>query len=192
MPSFDRPDRPPAEPSPWVVRFAPLIEPGGLVLDLACGHGRHARHLAELGHRVVAADIDVAGLNDLADDPQITVLERDLEAHPWPFDAGQFDGIVVANYLHRAHFPLLVDALAEGGVLLFDTFGAGNELLGRPRNPQFLLQPGELWDAVASALTVIAYEHGSETTPRPAVRQRLCAAKRAAPCPLLAPEPWVI
>lgn len=175
-----------------MVRFAPLIRPGGLVLDVACGHGRHARYLAKLGHRVLATDIDVSGLSALADDPQITALERDLEADAWPFTAGQFDGIVVANYLHRAHFPLLVDALAEGGVLLFDTFGTGNELLGRPRNPQFLLKPGELWDAFASALTVIAYEHGSEILPRPAVRQRLCAARREAPCPLLAPEPWVI
>lgn len=191
MSSFDRPNRPPAEPSPWVVRFAPLIKPGGLILDLACGHGRHARYLSALGHRVVAADIDVSGLSDLADHPQITVLERDLEADPWPFTAGQFDAIVVANYLHRVHFPLLVDALAEGGVLLFDTFGEGNELLGRPRNPQFLLKPGELWDAFSPALTIIAYEHGSETIPRPAVRQRLCAAKRKAPCPLPASEPWV-
>jgi len=164
------------------MRWASLITPGGTVLDVAAGHGRHARALAALGHKVTAADIDVTGLKDAIG---IEVIAADLETGVWPFPAGRFDGIVVANYLHRAHFPHLVAGLADGGVLLFETFGQGNERLGRPRNPDFLLAPGELLQAFGTCLTVVAYEHGEEQTPRPAVRQRLCAVKGAAPRSLL-------
>ena len=181
MPSFDPcPDRHLA-PSPWVVRFAPLIPPAGRVLDLACGHGRHARYMAQRGHRVLATDIDTAGLADMADHDLIECLAADLEGEPWPFAPGQFAGIVVANYLHRPHFPRLVETLTDQGVLLIDTFGLGNEKLGRPRNLDFLLRPGELLEAFAPTLTIVAYEYGSEQEPRPAVRQRLCAAKGAGP-----------
>jgi len=149
------------------------------VLDLAAGHGRHARALRTLGFRVVAADIDVSGLADLAGDPGVEVRAVDLEAGAWPFER-TFDAIVVANYLHRAHAPHIIKALAPQGVLLFDTFGAGNEQLGRPRNPDFLLKPGELL-AMFAVLDVVAYECGEETLPRPAVRQRLCAVNGVGP-----------
>ena len=175
MQSFDREKHPAVEPSDWITRYTALIRPGGKVLDLACGHGRHARWLANQGFRVLAADIDTSGLGDLADNRRVEILTADLEAEPWAFDAASFDGIVVANYLHRPHFPRLIETLSPGGVLLFDTFGAGNERYGRPRNPDFLLQPGELLQAFHPPLQVIAYEHGLEWTPRPAVRQRLCA-----------------
>ncbi|MDJ0928856.1 MAG: class I SAM-dependent methyltransferase [Gammaproteobacteria bacterium] len=178
--SFDREKHPAVEPSAWITRFASLIQPGGKVLDLACGHGRHTRWLATKGFSVLAADIDVAGLGDLRDNPRVEILEIDLEADSWPFASGGFAGVVIANYLHRPHFTRLPGILAEGGVLLIDTFGAGNERFGRPRNPDFLLQPGELIDAFHPALQVIAYEHGLEWTPRPAVRQRLCAVKGSA------------
>jgi SAM-dependent methyltransferase len=181
MPSFDRPAIAVVEPSPWVLRFAALIPPGGKVLDVAAGHGRHTRVLQVLGFSVVAVDVDVSGLADLADDPTIEVKTFDLEAEPWPFAAGSFDGIIVANYLHRPHFPRYVETLNEEGVLIIETFGQGNEMLGRPRNPEFLLKPGELYDAFAEPLYVLAYEHGAEQEPRPAVRQRLCAVKAAPP-----------
>lgn len=174
MPSFDRPADIDIAPSAWVIRFAPLIRPGGTVLDLACGHGRHARHLAGLGLHVVAADVDVSGLD--AGDPRIEVVHRDLEDSTWPWTPGSLDGVVVTNYLHRPHFPHIAESLREGGVLIFETFAAGNEKLGRPRNPAFLLQPGELL-AAFPAFHVVAYEHGIEQSPRPAVRQRLCAVR---------------
>jgi SAM-dependent methyltransferase len=181
MPSFDRPAVAVVDPSPWVLRFAALIPPGGTVLDVAAGHGRHTRVLQVLGFKVVAVDVDVSGLADLADDPNIEVKAYDLEAQPWPFAGGGFDGIVVANYLHRPHFANYIDALAEEGVLIIETFGQGNELLGRPRNPDFLLKTGELYDAFAGPLHVVAYEHGAEQEPRPAVRQRVCAVKASPP-----------
>jgi SAM-dependent methyltransferase len=177
MPSFDRPANPYIAPSPWVMRWASLITPGGTVLDVAAGHGRHTRALMQLGLKVVAADIDVSALRDTGAE----VAEVDLETGTWPFPGRTFDGIVVTNYLHRPHFPHLIAALAARGVLIFETFGRGNENLGRPRNPDFLLAPGELLEVFGKTLQIIAYECGEEHAPRPAVRQRLCAGKSGLP-----------
>lgn len=183
MTSFDRPHDPAIAPSPWIMRWAPLIRPHGHILDVAAGYGRHTRALQALGHRVTAADIDTSGLADLAGVPGVTVHTGDLETGVWPFPAGAFDAIVIANYLHRPHFPHLIAGLAPGGVLIFETFGQGNERLGRPRNPDFLLAPGELLSAFGSHLMIVAYEHGAERDPRPAVRQRLCAVRGTdSPC----------
>jgi len=179
MQSFDRPTDPHIAPSPWVLRWMPLVRPGGRFLDVACGHGRHTRALSAAGYRVVAADVDISGVADLAGRQDVEIAEVDLEMGTWPFAGQFFDGIVVTNYLHRPHFPHILTALAEGGVLIFETFGLGNENLGRPRNPDFLLAPGELLAAFGGSLSVVAYEHGREYRPRPAVRQRLCAGKGA-------------
>lgn len=182
MPSFDRPADPLIAPSPWILRWAHLVRPGGRILDVAAGHGRHARTLAGLGFRLIAADIDTTGLKDAP--PGVEVLAVDLENGAWPFPDGAFDAIVVANYLHRPHFPHLARSLADRGVLIFETFGQGNERLGRPRNPDFLLAPGELLSAFDGVLDIVAYEHGEERLPRPAVRQRLCAIKGLTPAAL--------
>src|SRR5204862_2127331 len=91
----------------------------------------------------------------------------------WPLGAG-YDGIVVTNYLHRPLFPAIGRALAPGGVLIYETFACGNERFGRPRNPDFLLRPGELLEAFA-ALTIVAFEQGEVSQPRPAVIQRIAA-----------------
>ena len=110
-------------PSPWVKRFAPMIPAGGSVLDLACGNGRHARYLAGRGHPVIALDRDVAAVADLAASPTVRVIEADLEdGSGWPLEGRRFDGIVVVNYLFRPLFPHLLDGLAEGGVLIYETF----------------------------------------------------------------------
>jgi SAM-dependent methyltransferase len=181
MPSFDRPADTTIPPSPWVTRWSPLIKEDCTVLDVAAGNGRHTRFLREKGFRVVTSDIDTSGLNDLTGDPYIEIVAADLEIAPWPFAGKLFGGIVVTNYLHRPHFPLLISVLASGGVLIFETFGQGNEQLGRPRNPDFLLKPGELLEAFAPHLHIVAYEHGEERAPRPAVRQRICAVKGSGP-----------
>ena len=182
-PSFDRPADPSILPSPWVLRWAPLIRAGGAVLDVAAGHGRHARALAQRGYRVTAVDLDVTGLDDPSD-PPTEVMAADLEGGTWPLAGRVFAGIVVTNYLHRPHFPHLVASLSPGGVLIFETFGQGNERVGRPRNPDFLLAPGELLAAFSPHLQIVAYEHGAEQSPRPAVRQRLCAIKSETPSAL--------
>ena len=157
-----------SHPSPWVTRWAPLI-PAGSVLDLACGNGRHARFLATLGYSVTAVDRDPQVLESAR------FIRADLEdGSPWPLAGERFAGIVVANYLHRPLFPLLMDALAPGGVLIYETFMLGNERYGKPSNPAFLLRPGELWEAFRG-LHVIAFEQGTIVQPKPALLQRLCA-----------------
>jgi len=162
-----------AEPSPWIVRWAPLIRPGGVVLDVACGAGRHARWLGQLGCEVLAVDRDPTLF---ADPPRgIEVLGADLEAGPWPFPGRRFDAVVVTNYLHRPLLPVLVDALEPGGIFLYETFARGQERFGKPSNPDFLLAPGELLEAVRGRLRVVAFEDLALDFPRPAVVQRLCA-----------------
>lgn len=115
----------------------------------------------------------------------ITTLEYDLEREiegriQWPFEIDRFAGIVVTNYLHRPLFPYLHASLAPGGVLIYETFAAGNEQFGKPSNPNFLLAPAELLDfarSVGSSLRVIAFEDGYIEQPKPAMVQRICAIK---------------
>lgn len=171
-------------PSPWVVRFANLIPKPGPVLDLAAGSGRHTRYFKDLGYRVVALDRKTDGLADLADEPAVEIIAADLEdGSPWPLPGRRFAGIVVTNYLHRPVLPQLSAALALGGLLIYETFALGNEIYGRPSNPDFLLRPGELLDvARRGGLTVLGYEQLQVTAPKPAIIQHL-AARRDEPLP---------
>jgi len=148
-------------------------------LDLACGSGRHANWLRHHGYQVTAVDRDQAALSELA--AGIEAIAADLEdGSPWPLGQRQFAGIIVANYLHRPLFPRIRSALAPRGVLIYETFGLGNERFGRPTNPQYLLQPGELLEFCHSAkFTVIAYECVELEVPRPAMVQRIAAQKGA-------------
>lgn len=164
-----------SSPSPWVRRFAPLIPAGGLVLDFACGSGRHARLLAEMGYRVEAVDRDAASLESLAGVPGITMRIADLEQQPWPYLPSSFDGVVVTNYLYRPRFDALLDLLKPGGVLIYETFMVGNEALDKPSNPDYLLRPHELLDRVRGRLDVVAFEQGCVDEPKPAVMQKICA-----------------
>lgn len=163
--------------SAWVRRFAPLIRPGGRALDLAAGGGRHVRLLLDMGFRVTAVDRDTRELHGLAG-PACDIREIDLETgDPEEVVArlgGVHDGVVVTNYLHRPLLRPLAAALAPGGALIYETFMVGNERFGRPRNPDFLLRPGELLEAFAT-LTVAAFEQGEVARPRPAVIQRIAA-----------------
>ena len=157
-------------PSAWVERWAPLM-PRGRALDLACGGGRHARLLASFGYEVLAVDREPQSI------PGARILRADLEdGSPWPLAGERFQGIVVTNYLYRPLFPLIEAALAPGGVLIYETFMQGNERYGKPSNPAFLLQPGELWRAFAG-LHVIAFEQGRVIEPKTAMIQRLCAVQ---------------
>jgi SAM-dependent methyltransferase len=166
-------------PSAWIARHAHLVPAAGPVLDLAAGGGRHTRYFKDLGHGVTAVDRDLSGLADLAGDARIEVIAADLEGGaPWPLGSRRFAGIVVTNYLHRPLFPKIAAALLPGGVLLYETFGLGNERFGKPRNPDFLLRPGELLGfAEAEGLVVRAYRCGAVAAPRPAVLQRIVAAR---------------
>ena len=164
-------------PSDWIQRFVGEIKPGGSILDLACGSGRHSLFLLRRGHPVTACDIDVSGLADIKREAGLEIIQADLENTPWPFPERLFSAIVVTNYLHRPLFPHILSALAPQGLLLYETFAAGNERFGRPKNPDYLLHRGELLSSIFAGLTIIAYEDLTIKEPYPAALQRLCARK---------------
>jgi SAM-dependent methyltransferase len=170
----------PETPSAWVTRWGPLIT-AGPVLDVASGAGRHARFFQQKGLQVVAVDREPQSI------PGATFVQADLEdGSPWPFAGQQFAGIVVTNYLHRALLTVISDSLLPDGILIYETFMAGNERYGKPSNPNFLLRPGELLEAFAG-LTPIAFEQGTIERPKPAVVQRLCAVRGHAEKAKIAP-----
>lgn len=165
-----------APPSPWVRRFSALVAPGAPVLDVACGSGRHMRWFAQLGHPVTGVDRDAHAL--AAARAWGEVIEADIESGPWPLPGRRFGAVVVTHYLWRPLLPTLVGSVAPGGVLLYETFATGNETVGKPSRPDFLLQPGELLRA-AAGLRIVAYEDGFLTDPERYV-QRLAAVRETA------------
>jgi len=165
-------------PSEWVRRWSALVPAGARVLDVACGSGRHVRWFGGRGARVTALDRDVLALAPLRalTEPAVEVVEADIENAPWPLAGRRFDAIVVTNYLWRPLLPILVASVDDGGVLIYETFARGNETVGRPSNPVFLLEPGELLGA-AQGLRVVAFEDGFIADPAPRFVQRLAAVR---------------
>ena len=166
-------------PSAWVLRFAGLVRPGGSVLDVACGSGRHVRWLAAQGYVVTGVDRDAQAVAPLR--AQAEIIVADIEAGAWPLSGRQFDAVVVTNYLWRPLWPKLRAALAAGGVLMHETFTHGQQTVGKPSRPEFLLQSGELLQACAG-LRVVAFEDGFEPDP-PRFVQRIVAVNEAADQP---------
>jgi SAM-dependent methyltransferase len=163
-------------PSSWVRRWTHLVPPGGRVLDVACGHGRHLRWLAERGHPVTGVDRSPEAIAAVA--PLGRALLADIENGPWPLGSETFDAVVVTNYLWRPLLAQLVASVAPGGVLLYETFASGHETVGRPARPDFLLQPGELLQACSDELRVVAFEEGFCSAPERFV-QRVAAVREA-------------
>ena len=161
------------EASAWVRRWSHLVPPGGTVLDVACGGGRHMRWFAGRGHPVTGVDRSSEALLEAAQAGE--VVQADIENGPWPFADRTFDAVVVTHYLWRALLPDIVAAVAPGGVLIYETFAAGNETVGKPSRPDFLLRPGELLQA-CGALRVVAYEDGFVDNP-PRFVQRIAAVR---------------
>lgn len=159
--------------SPWITRFCSLIRPGGSVLDVACGSGRHVRELHARGFCVTGIDRDahaLAGLGTIAE-----IVTADIENGPWPLPGRRFDAVITTNYLWRPLWPRLLDSLADGGVLLYETFSARQAEVGRPKRAEFLLRSGELL-ALAAGLHTVAYEDGFLGNPDRFV-QRIAAVK---------------
>jgi SAM-dependent methyltransferase len=166
-------------PSAWIVRWSPLVPAGARVLDVACGSGRHLRWFAQRGCEVTGVDRDAAALQGLAGLSGLgELIVADIERGPWPLPGRRFDAVVVTNYLWRALLPTLVASVDYGGVLLYETFAAGQERVGRPANPDFLLQPGELLRCVPG-LRVVAFEDGFLDEPERFV-QRIAAVRERA------------
>lgn len=164
-------------PSPWIVRWSHLLSPGATVLDVACGAGRHMRWFQQLGHAATGVDRSPEAVDACAAFGH--ALLADIEAGPWPFPGQRFGAVIVTNYLWRPRLADIVSAVAPGGVLLFETFAAGNETVGKPSRPDFLLRPGELIAACAG-LRVVAYEDGFLRQPERFV-QRIAAVRPAGP-----------
>lgn len=160
-------------PSAWVQRWAHLIAPNSTVLDVACGAGRHLRYLAALGHRVTGVDRNPEAVAMAQASGEVVCA--DIENGPWPFAGQTFAGVVVTNYLWRPLLPTLVASVAPGGVLIYETFAVGNESVGKPSRPDFLLQAGELLQAT-QGLRTVAYEDGFEASPERFV-QRIAAVR---------------
>jgi SAM-dependent methyltransferase len=171
-------------PSAWVRRWSHLVPTGGSMLDVACGQGRHLRWFAQRGHPVTGVDRSPEAI--AAVQPLGRAVLADIENGPWPFDGERFDAVVVTNYLWRPLLPRIVDSVAEGGVLLYETFAAGNESVGKPSRPDFLLQPGELLQA-GQGLHVVAYEDGFCDRPERFV-QRLAAVRKRPGTPVPPPR----
>ena len=182
----------PDAPSPWVVRWSHLAALGASVLDIACGGGRHLAWFAQRGHPATGVDRDTAAAR--ARLPAAELITADIEAGPWPLTLAQdasaarrFGLVVVTNYLWRPLWPHILDSVAPGGVLIYETFAAGNETVGRPSRPDFLLQPGELL-RVCADWHVVAYESGTLAAPARFV-QRIAAVRKASVKALDAPDP---
>ncbi len=171
-------------PSAWVRRWSHLVAPSGVVLDVACGQGRHARWFHARKHPVVLVDRSQSAIESIAsaipaEDCEAVVA--DIENGPWPFAGRQFDAVIVTNYLWRPLVPTLLGSLAPGGVLIYETFTQGNETVGKPSRPDFLLRPGELLE-LCRALRVVAFEDGFESGPSgqaPRFVQRIAAVRQA-------------
>ena len=156
--------------SPWVSRWAHLVPPGGKVLDLACGQGRHTRYFLDKNFTVTGLDISSVAIESIANSldseqrSKTELIVADLENAPWPLTGRQFSAIVVTNYLWRPLFPDIIQSLAPDGVLIYETFATGNETVGKPSRPDFLLQHGELL-RVCADLRIVAYEDGFMENP---------------------------
>jgi hypothetical protein len=162
-------------PSAWVKRWLPVASAGGRLLDWACGSGRHSMLGLDLGYQVTALDAQINGLEEIY--PSVEWRQVDLESGDWSLGrAEHFDAIVVTNYLFRPRLDLLLAHLAPAGFLIYETFAMGNEAFGRPKNPEFLLRPTELFRLCARHhLHVLAYEDG--VTDAPARVQRVVARR---------------
>ncbi|OGB19969.1 MAG: SAM-dependent methyltransferase [Burkholderiales bacterium RIFCSPLOWO2_12_67_14] len=161
-------------PSAWVQRWSHLVPVGGSVLDVACGHGRHLRWFAGRGHPVTGVDRSAEAIEAVSGLGR--AVQADIENGPWPFADETFDAVVVTNYLWRPLLAQIVASVAPGGALIYETFAQGNETVGKPSRPDFLLQPGELLQATAG-LHVVAFEDGFIDRPERFV-QRIAAVRK--------------
>ena len=136
-------------PARWLTDHVDRLRPGGRVLDVACGRGRHALWLAARGFDVHAVDRNRESIDALRAEATRLALRiddevRDLEADAASLPASVYDAVVVVHYLHRPLFPMLLAALRPGGVVIYETFTVAQARRGQPTNPAFLLAPGEL------------------------------------------------
>ena len=158
------------------------------VLDLACCTGRSGLELAGRDIPVVFADRSAAALAEV----EQHLSKGKLPGRVWlvdleqtdvnPFDGQFFSAIICFRYLHRPLLPDLLNAVEPGGLVIYETFTTGNRRFGRPNNPDFLLEPGELktwfqnWE-------ILHYYEGIQHSPDREIAQ-IVTRKHLARCPL--------
>jgi len=156
----------------------------GPIIDLACGEGRNGLFLADQGLPVIFADrsenalqIVETALKNTApnnDSSQRKIWLTDLEQpNINPLENKQFSAALVFRYLHRPLLPYLLEAILPGGIIIYETFTIENIQFGRPNNPDFLLQPGEL-DRLFKDWDILHQFEGTLTQPDRAVAQIVC------------------
>lgn len=155
-------------PARWLVDNVDLLPAGGRVLDVACGRGRHALWIAERGWDVHAVDRNPEALQSIEQQQReapragrVSTERLDLETGRPSLGHRLYAAVLVFNYLHRPLLPVILDAVADGGVLIYETFTIGQAARGQPKNPAFLLQPGELTQLVAP-LRVVRGREGDD------------------------------
>ena len=144
--------------SNWVKHCLEIIpNKKGIALDLACGKGRHSVFLSSYGYQVLAVDINQESLNCFSN-KLITKKIKDIEnLKNWPLEKIKFDIIVVTNFLNRTIFPSIIESIKKGGYLIYETFSEGQQNIGKPSNPKYILQQRELINLCVE-LNLIAYE----------------------------------
>ena len=172
-----------SSPSTWVMQKAQSWPKGSKILDFAAGKGRHSFALSELHCKkfdILAVDQNSEELKNLKKVcSDITICHADLEKNTvWPFFDQKFDVVLVTNYLFRPRLTDLFSLIRTGGCIVYETFAEGNEIYGKPRNPDYLLSKGELLKILPKDFEVVDYFHGKVEQPKPAIIQRLAARKR--------------
>lgn len=179
-----------AGPSGWVTRWSHLVPTHGTVLDIACGNGRHMKWFASRHHAVTGVDRSPEAIDTVRKLGE--ALLADIENAPWPLMQGgqprTFDAVVVTNYLWRPLLPTIALSIAPGGVLIYETFAAGNETVGKPSRPDFLLRTGELLGAF-DTLRVVAFEEGFIDQPARFVQRLAAVRQKNSPDPASTPGP---
>lgn len=161
-----------SEPSRWLQRFTP--DAPGTALDLACGAGRNLIWLAAQGWAVTGLDRDAVATRALQ--PLAEIITADIENSPWPLGVRTFDLVVVCNYLWRPLFDAVRRSVRPGGCLIYETFADGQQHIGRPARPEFLLQRGELLRELAG-WRIVAFEDVFEPGVNPRCVQRVAALR---------------
>jgi SAM-dependent methyltransferase len=166
------------EPASLLEQVLPML-PAGRALDLASGAGRNAVFLATKGWRVVGIDssraalertealgkgrgVEVNRITSLRQEyrtglPILWLLEANLEQVNLP--AAQFELVICFHYLQRSLFPAIERALRPGGMLVYETYTLEQLAFPHgPHNPEYLLKPGELRDALPGLQTLFYRE----------------------------------
>jgi SAM-dependent methyltransferase len=162
-----------SDPSEWIKeKLQSIIYPVKSAIDIASGAGRHSLLLSERCSSVTAVDRN-PDLSSFFENTSVEFLCLDLEQEDWPLVGHTFDLVLVSNYLYRPNLRKIFDLVGPDGFLIYETFGVGNELFGKPSNPNFLLRPSELRDSVGDEFLIMEEFFGKIAEPQQSVKARL-------------------